>query len=288
MPRPIRLHVLLILSLCAFVGQSLTLSAADEIRVLKDMPYKAEATTEYEQQRCKLDLYLPANAKNFPTIVWFHGGGLQAGSNDGDGALGRRFANDGIAVASVNYRLDPNVKFPAYIEDAAAAFSFVRKQITEYGGSPDSIFVSGHSAGGYLTAMIGADEKYLAKHNLKLQDIAGLMPISGQMITHSTVRAERGIPKTRPVIDQAAPAYYSSRETPAWLLIVGSQDMASRAEENRYFGAALKAAGHKDVTYLEVEGRNHGTIGNRIGEPTDTVALAMLEFMKRLRRPASP
>lgn len=73
------------------------------------------------------------------------------------------------------------------------------------------------------------------------------------MITHSTVRKERGIPRTRPIIDEAAPAYNARAEASPFLNIVGSQDLPARAAENRYFVAAMKAAGHRDVTYLEVE-----------------------------------
>ena len=262
------------------------LSAADDIRLLKDLSYKMGNTTDYERQRCKLDFYLPQDREGFATIVWFHGGGLRNGDKAGDiaVALGRRFATSGIAVASVNYRLHPNVEFPAYIEDAAAAFYFVRRKIIEHGGSPDRVFISGHSAGGYLAAMVGVDGQFLAKHKLKLGDIAGLMPVSGQMITHSTVRAERGIASTRPIVDQAAPTFHAREDTAPFLVVAGSQDLPARAEENRYFVAAMKAAGHKNVTYLEVEGRNHGTIANRIGEANDAVANAMIDFIERQRR----
>ena len=74
------------------------------------------------------------------------------------------------------------------------------------------------------------------------------------------------------------------KDTAPFLIVVGSQDLPARAEENRYFVAAMKAAGHKDVTYLEVGGRNHATIANRIGEANDAVADAMIAFIERQRR----
>ncbi len=284
MQRPI-LFGLVWVFLCACPALPVIAEPADGVRLLKDLPYRADGKTDYERQRCKLDLYLPADGKKFPTIVWFHGGSIQAGDKAGNIAiaLGQRFAGEGIAVASVNYRLHPKVEYPMYIEDAAAAFAFVRREIAKYGGSPKRVFISGHSAGGYLTAMIGIDGRYLGQHGLKLGDIAGLMPVAGQMITHSTVRKERGIPGTRPVIDEAAPAYHVRDDAPPFLNIVGSRDLPARAEENRYFVAAMKAAGHKDVTYFEVDGRNHGTVANRIGEADDAVAKAMASFIQRLR-----
>lgn len=270
--------------LAACLAMPVMAELAPGIRCLRDVPYKPDGKTDYERQRCKLDLYLPASGNEFATIVWFHGGGLQNGDKAGTVAIvvGQRFAGDGIAVASVNYRLHPKVEYPAYLEDAAAAFAFVRQEIVKYGGSPKRVFVSGHSAGGYLTAMLGMDGRYLAQHGLTPADIAGLMPLAGQMITHSTVRRERGISKTQPIIDEAAPAFHVRAEAPSCLNIVGSQDLPARAQENRYFVAAMHAAGHEDVTYFEVDGRNHGTVANRIGEVDDAVAKAMISFIQRL------
>src|SRR4030095_14455766 len=108
------------------------------------------------------------------TIVWFHGGGLTAGRKE----LPEQLKNQGFAVLSVEYRLSPKVKSPAYIEDAAAAVAWVFKHISEYGGSDKLIFVSGHSAGGYLGMMITLDKKYLATYHIDANNIAALIPFS--------------------------------------------------------------------------------------------------------------
>lgn len=280
-----RLHVLLLLLAVLQLVYAGVLPAADAPRVLKDLAYKANAETDYERERCKLDLYLPQGEKGFATIVWFHGGGLQNGDKQTEIAvnLAERFAKDGVAVASVNYRLSPKAKYPAYLDDAAAAVAFVLDNIEKHGGSAQRVFVSGHSAGGYLTAMVGLDPRYLKKYGHAPGDLAGLLPIAGQMITHSTVREERDIPRTQPLIDEAAPAFHVSANAPPTLAIAGSNDLPARAEENRYFVAAMKAAGHKDVTYLEVAGRDHGTVASRTGEADDEVAAAMHAMMKRLK-----
>ncbi|MBM4091905.1 MAG: alpha/beta hydrolase [Planctomycetes bacterium] len=259
--------------------------ADDAVRIVTEVPYKLGDVTDGERERCKLDFYVPAGGAEFATIVWFHGGALEAGDKSDEIAalVGRRFATDGVAVASAGYRLHPDVTYPAYVEDAAAAVAFVRREIVKYGGSPRRLFLAGHSAGGYLTAMVGTDERYLAAHGVSLRDVAGLMPVAGQMITHSTVRRERGIPKTRPTVDDAAPCYYASANCPPLLCIAGSDDLPIRAEENRFFVAAMKAAGHKDATYLEVEGRDHITVAGLMDEQDDVVARAMLSFIERLK-----
>ena len=105
---------------------------------------------EYINERCVLDIYYPKNIKSFATIIWFHGGGIQAGNKEIPNALKQK----GVAVIAVNYRLSPIVKAPKYIEDAAAATAWVFNNIEKYGGDSSLIFISGHSAGGYLASMI--------------------------------------------------------------------------------------------------------------------------------------
>lgn len=113
-------------------------------------------------------------------MIWFHGGGLTGGNNE----LPKELLDENIAVVSVEYRLAPKVKAPAYIEDAAAATAWVFENIEKYGGNKNLIFQSGHSAGGYLAMMITLDKKYLQKYKIDADQIAGLIPFSGQAITH--------------------------------------------------------------------------------------------------------
>ena len=88
----------------------------------------------------------------------------------------------------------------SYIEDAAAAVAWTFNNIQKYGGNNQYIFISGHSAGGYLASMIGLDKKWLAVHKVDANSIAGLIPFSGHAITHFTIRKERDISGTQPII----------------------------------------------------------------------------------------
>jgi len=254
----------------------------DEIRYKLDenISYVADekAATPYQRQRCRLDVYHPANRKGFATVVWFHGGGLTGGNRHIPGGL----KGKGIAVVPVNYRLHPKVKCPTYIEDAAAAVAWTFRNIARYGGDPNRIFVSGHSAGGYLTSMVGLDKRWLAKCGLDANRLAGLIPLSGHTITHMTVRKEKGIPNTRPVVDEFAPLYHVRRDAPPILLVTGDREkeMLGRYEENAYLMRMLKVVGHKDVTLYEIQGYGHGMV-----EP----ALApMLRWMRAKTPPAAP
>lgn len=227
-------------------------------RITKDILYRsdAETLTDSMKERCRLDIKSPTAGSGFPVVVWFHGGGLTGGTRSFPAELNRR----DLVVATVEYRLHPDVKAPAYIEDAAAAVAWVFQHIEEYGGAADRIVVSGHSAGGYLTAMAGLDKRWLAVHNIDANRIAGLAPFSGQMITHFTIRAEQGIEKTQPVIDAFAPLFHVRKDAPPILLITGDreQEMLGRYEENAYMWRMLKIVEHPDVTLHELDGFDHG------------------------------
>ena len=212
--------------------------------------------TDYMKERCRLDVYHPVDKEDYPTIVWFHGGGLKGGRRFIPEALKEK----NVAVVAVNYRLHPNVKSPAYIEDAAAAVAWVIKNIAKYGGSPRRLFVSGHSAGGYLTSMIGLDKRWLKKHGADPDQLAGLIPFSGHTITHFTVRAERGIDGKQPVIDDMAPLFHVRKDCPPLLLITGDRklELLGRYEENAYLWRMMQVVGHPDTTIMELDGYNHG------------------------------
>ncbi|RYJ42877.1 alpha/beta hydrolase [Flavobacterium beibuense] len=241
-----------------FVLTATISKAQTEYVTQTNIQYYDQATNKsdsYINERCVLDIYYPKNTKNFATIVWFHGGGITQGSKE----IPEYLKNKGFCVVGVNYRLSPNVKAPAYIEDSAAAVAWVFNNISKYGGDTSSIFLSGHSAGGYLISMVGLDKKYLAKHNIDANNIAGLIPFSGQCITHFTIRQEKGIKDTQPIVDEYAPLFHVRADAPPLLLITGDREMEmlGRYEENAYLERMMKIAGHKDTRLYELEGYGH-------------------------------
>lgn len=226
--------------------------------------YKGEKSN-YMLERCKLDIYYPENKKDYATVVWFHGGGLTGGQK----YIANELKNKGIAVIAVNYRLYPKVKCPVYIEDAAASVAWVFRNIEKYGGNRAKIFVSGHSAGGYLASMVGLDKSYLKKFAIDADSIAGLVPFSGHTITHMAIRDEMGIKKEQPVIDKYAPLYHVRPDAPPLVLITGDREleMLGRYEENAYMYRMMKVAGHPHTSLYELDGFDHGAMnspGNHI------------------------
>ncbi|MFB6340157.1 alpha/beta hydrolase [Saccharicrinis sp. FJH62] len=247
--------------------------------LLTNIPYYEHQDTmkdAYKKERCVLDVYYPKDMKGSPVVVWFHGGGLEFGHKE----IPEGLKNKGIAVIGVNYRLSPKAKSPAYVEDAAAAVSWAFQHIAEYGGDPELIFVSGHSAGGYLTSMVGLDKRWLAKFNVDANDIAGLIPLSGQCITHFTIRKEQGIPSTEPIIDDMAPVNHVRADAPPILLITGDRDkdMPARYAENNYMLTMLKVVGHQDARLFELGGYTHMMV-----EPALPLLLEEVNRIKTLK-----
>ena len=217
----------------------------------------ADEQDDYRKERCVLDIYYPETDKGFATLVWFHGGGLEKGNKD----LLDGFRRQGFAVVSVNYRLFPQCKCPDYIEDAAMAVAWTFENIEKYGGNKDQIYVSGHSAGGYLTLMVTLAKEYMEKYGADADKIAKAYPVSGQTVTHYTIRKERGLPDGLPVIDEYAPMSHAGRGGAPLVLISGDRnlEMLARYEENAHLQALLKNFGHDSVLY-EMQVFNHGTV----------------------------
>lgn len=229
-----------------------------EYTVVTNIPYYNDGSgnaDSYIKERCVLDLYYPKNTKSFTTIIWFHGGGLTSGNKEIPEAL----KNKGFAIIGVNYRLSPKIKAEKCIEDAAAAIAWTFKNIPNYGGDASRIFVSGHSAGGYLAAMVGLDKKWLQKEGIDTNKIAGLIPFSAQCITHFEIRRENGIPEKQPVIDSFAPLYHVRADAPPLLLITGDREleMLGRYEENAYMARMMKLSGHTQTQLYELDGYGH-------------------------------
>ena len=228
-----------------------------------DAEFPRSGNAEYLQERCVLDLKTPDGVKNFPTIVWFHGGGLTGGSKHGLGAI----EGDGIAVAGVNYRLSGDrARCPDYLNDAAAAAAWVLKHIAEYGGDPKRVYVVGISAGGYLSAMIGLDPTYLKQFGTTPRALAGVIAISGQMTTHFQILNERrrNDPATPSVVlDEFAPISHASAAAPPMTLIVGDPelDWPARVEENQWLAAILRRNfQHRNVRCFLLPGFDHNSV----------------------------
>lgn len=252
-----------VLSIGIFLSLGVASAGAGETAVRRDIPYLSDealaSATAYRRERCRLDVRVPVGVTGFPTVVWFHGGGLTGG--------GKHFIriDAGIAQVAANYRLlqkDGRVTGDDCIDDAAAAVVWTLKNIAAFGGDPKKVYVSGMSAGGYLTMMVGMDPSRLGKHGFRPTDLAGLAPVSGQATKHFNVRAFAGDadPQYLPKIDRLAPLAYCSKDLPPIVSICGEPpwEWRCRAEENRLLIASCAALGHEKAWFVSCPYADHG------------------------------
>ena len=232
---------------------------ADDYRFERNVPYRSVPSGDaYADSLCRLDIAYPVGATDAPVVVWFHGGGLTGGSRE----VPPQLLADGLVVVGVEYRLSPRAAISEILDDAAAAVSWTMENIARYGGSADKIYLSGHSAGGYLADMVGLDKSLLGKYGKDADRIAGLIPCSGQVITHFETRRQMGMSPLQPLIDRTAPLFHVRKDCPPILILSGDRELElyGRYEETAYFYRLLKLVEHPDVTLYELDGYDHGNM----------------------------
>jgi acetyl esterase/lipase len=244
-----------------------------EVEVRKDIPYVEGKDVD---ERQKLDLYLPKGAKDYPTLFFIHGGGWTGGSRSGFDRIGRTFARNGVAFVSVGYRLSPKVQHPAHIQDVAKGFSWTVANIGKHGGDPGQIFVSGHSAGGHLAALLGTDDDYLKAEKLSLKNIKGVIPVSGVFVVSPRMKNVFG--EDAEVCKKASPQNHAREGLPPFLILYGDAEAAQLGKQAEAFAPALKEK-KVEATVVVGKDRNHGTIMMKMAEEDDPATQAVLEFI---------
>ena len=243
----------------------------------------------------KLDLYLPKNGTNLPLIINIHGGAFKMGSK-AEGVPAEYLAQ-GCAVASINYRLSRNAKFPAQIEDCKAAVRWLRAHAAEYQLDPNHFAAWGASAGGNLAALLGTtgdSQEFDVGENLDQSSrVQAVVDYFGptdflQMDAHRLSDGMKHDPAYSPesqviggAIQQnkektakANPINYISRHTPPFLICHGDADRMVPHHQSELLAAALEKAG-VSVTFYTVPGAGHGPFSD------PKVAVLTREFLAK-------
>jgi acetyl esterase/lipase len=246
-------------------------TVASNVDVQKDITYTDGHPADAAKH--KLDLYLPKGQKNFPVLVFIHGGSWKSGDKALYPALGNRFAKLGIGVAIPSYRLMPKNPHPAQIEDTAAAFAWVYKNIAQQGGDVNRIYVAGHSAGGHLVALLALDPVYLAKYDIPLTAIKGVAALSGVY----DVSKIQGF--ADPGDDSPSPMAHVHAKAPPFLVSYCQWDYLALPMQAREFAAALKKS-FDSVELLYVPGQGHISEIIHIVKDDDVIAQAIVKLIQ--------
>ncbi|GIW82677.1 MAG: hypothetical protein KatS3mg105_4484 [Gemmatales bacterium] len=271
--------------LLPFVLGSLVASAFCSLATAEEKTFPVEAhkdITYYEgkdadKERHKLDVYVPKGCKSCPVLFFIHGGGWRKGSKDRFEAFGHNFAKKGIVVVNTNYRLTPVVKHPGHIQDVAKAFAWTVKNISKYGGDPDAIFVSGHSAGGHLAALLATNEKFLKAEQLSLKHIRGAIPISGVYEIPERLAVVFGDEASR---KEASPIRFVSERTPPFLFLYAAKDIPNCDTLSKKMTELIKEK-KGTAQWLMIPDRDHGSIVRNIPNDGDPTSKAMLDFIHK-------
>lgn len=230
----------------------------------------------YTDGRCRLDVaYVPGKSGK-PVIIWFHGGGLTSGGKH----IPEEFLTRDYVVVPVGYRLYPKAGVSEILEDCAAAVNWVCRNIAGYGGDLSRIYLSGHSAGGYIVNMLALDKSWMAPYGIDPDKaFAAAVPYSGQVITHFTQRKSEGLDALTPTIDRMAPLYFVRGDACPFLVLSGDRELElyGRYEENAYFVRMMKLRGHKNIIFMEFDGFSHGTMT----KPADLIFMEYIEKHSR-------
>ncbi len=205
--------------------------------------------------RQRLDVYAPTDGKAVhPVIVFFYGGSWNSGTKAGYSFVGRALAARGFVVAVPDYRLVPQVRFPAFLEDNAAAVRWVRGHVGRLGGDPDRLVLAGHSAGAYEAAMLALDPRWLGADRAAVRGWAGLagpydfLPFD-QPVTQAAFGAATDPRETQPI------TYAGAGDPPAFLA-TGDDDTLVLPRNSDALAARLTAAG------VPVQRRRYAGIGH--------------------------
>ena len=208
-----------------------------------------------------LDIYRPPGQGPRPTVIFWYGGSWQHGTRQDYQFVGVELARRGLNVVIPDYRKYPEVTYPAFVQDAAAAFAWVHRNIADHGGDPDRIVVSGHSAGAHSAAMLAADGRFLAAHGLSPTAIRGVVGLAGPY--HFTPRSEtlsRIFNGMENFPDMQAGNFVDGDEPPM-VLLHGEADNTVNRINIRRLTEALDAAGicyrtrfYPDVGHIGIVG----------------------------------
>jgi poly(3-hydroxybutyrate) depolymerase len=265
-PREAVLSVLLALALLAVP----VCSPAQQVNAVQytNVPYKAVTQSAQEKAACTLDIHVPTSRKNWPVLIHFHGGGMTGGDKDEGwtsdyGNWGPIFLKQGILLVMPNYRLiGKGGHWPNYIEDAAAAAAWVRKNIESYGGDPNSVFVGGFSAGAYLTHMLFLDATYLEGASTNAHTFAGFIPLSGQTTWHYNIISDIG--KQFSVAKNMPMGFVRKTAVPYMILVGGNEGQT--ITDNKSLFDTLTQLGSTDISMETIPNQPHTT--NDLGDAT--------------------
>lgn len=245
--------------------------------------YREAAGIAYgEHPRQVLDVYAPAGAGSAaPVLLFFYGGGWTEGTRADYEFVASSFTREGYLVVLPDYRLHPEVTFPAFVEDAAAAATWVQEHAADHGGDPETIFLAGHSAGAYLAAHLALWPDKVLEAGGDPAGFAGLIGLAGPYdflpLDEGSVLEEIFPEATR---NESQPIHHvnAASALPPVLLVHGTADERVWPRNSRRLAAALERR-DADVTLITYEGIGHVRLAASLAPVLDFLSPARRDVL---------
>lgn len=243
-----------------------------------------------------LDVYAPAQASHAPIVVFFYGGTWVRGERAWYRFVGTALAAHGVITVIPDYRKYPQVTLDGFMQDAANAVAWAHAHATGIGGSPDDIFVMGHSAGGQIAALLATDPHWLEAHEMKPADLAGFIGLAGCYDFVPVPQDDaimRGVfGSTTELQRRGQPVSHVRGEEPPMLLLQGTDDDEVEPSNAISLYRATQTA-HGDSTLRTYPGVGHEALlfalsrPLRDGAPTLVDVLAFIQSHPHAKPPST-
>ena len=269
-------------------------TATAELAETLNQPYGAAPGVD--ANLLALDIHAPKTAKGLPVVVYVHGGYWKAGDKSQTGHLPEFFCQRGFVFVSVNYRLAPAVKHPVIIQDVARAVAWVHDHVAEHGGDPSQIFLTGHSAGAQLVALLGTDATRLGEHGKPLSILRAVIPLDSAAMDIRSVAANdrRADSPYRAAFGDdpadwadASPIVHAetTRPLPPFQIVVAyGPALDNKKSGVNAFAATLRKVGTRAEVVDASSLREHQSLITQFGTPGDRVSATVLEFIESVRK----
>jgi acetyl esterase/lipase len=209
----------------------------------------------------RLDLYRPVDARGETVVLFLNSDRWARGSKEQFEFVGQALAARGLVAVLPDLRKYPDVRFPAFVDDAASAAKWVRENIGRYGGNADRVFVMGHSAGAHIAALLALDEQYLKRVGAGRQWLRGMIGISGPYdfmpITAPDLRDLFGPPED---FEQSQPIFHVDGRNPPLLLMHSEDDSEVSVRNTRNLARAVRAADGPVETVIYLDQGHRGIL----------------------------
>jgi acetyl esterase/lipase len=214
--------------------------------------------------RNNLNIWVPTGTNKtdkLPVLVFLYGGGWYSGARDDYGFAGRAFAKQGFIVVIPDYRVVPEGHWPDFLQDSAAAVAWTDAHIANYGGDPDRIALSGHSAGAYNAVMLALDPQWMKGAGSDASVIRGVAALSGPydfVPLEKGGRADVAMGDIRP-IERTQPISFVRADAPPLWLGHGTADTVVRVRNSQNLAAAMHKVGGA-ATLRTYDGLSHNDL----------------------------